>query len=231
MSEYIPYDEDQEGYVEWLDQKAEIARLREEPGGWLTKEEREAVSGIALVVGRLKIYPLQPCRTKKDDIDLLLRIAEGKVLSAPSASGGGEGEPVAWARRFHECYERLAPQYGYETRKDTRVFDPESQNGKLMCAVMESIVCGKAPPQPRGWLTGEEFGVIKRVRDHLFDTDQLEFTDIVTLDAILARSTPPEVVLPGTQVRYHNISVEDQRDAQWIKALAAAGIKVKEVGE
>lgn len=43
------------------------------------------------------------------------------------------------ARRFHEAYERLAPTYGYETRDETRHFDPESPNGKLMIAVVEEL--------------------------------------------------------------------------------------------
>lgn len=44
------------------------------------------------------------------------------------------------ARKFHDAYERLAPSFGYETRKDTRAFDPESPNGKLMIAVCAEIV-------------------------------------------------------------------------------------------
>lgn len=40
---------------------------------------------------------------------------------------------------FHDTYERLAPQFGYETRKETRAFDPTSPNGKLMIAVCGSI--------------------------------------------------------------------------------------------
>jgi hypothetical protein len=40
------------------------------------------------------------------------------------------------ARAFHEAYERLAPQFGYETRADTKQFDPKSPNGLLMIAVM-----------------------------------------------------------------------------------------------
>jgi hypothetical protein len=39
------------------------------------------------------------------------------------------------AEQFHEAYERLAPSFGYETRTDTRKFDPDSKNGKLMIAV------------------------------------------------------------------------------------------------
>jgi hypothetical protein len=41
---------------------------------------------------------------------------------------------------FHETYERLAPSFGYETRPDTRAFDPESKNGRLMLAVMREVV-------------------------------------------------------------------------------------------
>jgi len=44
---------------------------------------------------------------------------------------------------FHETYEKLAPSFGYETRKDTKAFDPESANGKLMIAVC-GIVCTQA---------------------------------------------------------------------------------------
>tara|TARA_R100000808_G_C2143785_1_gene151559 strand:- start:1737 stop:2042 length:306 start_codon:yes stop_codon:yes gene_type:complete len=43
------------------------------------------------------------------------------------------------ARKFHEAYERLAPSFGYETRKETRDFDPTSANGKLMIAVCDEV--------------------------------------------------------------------------------------------
>lgn len=39
------------------------------------------------------------------------------------------------ARKFHEVYERLAPSFGYETRQETRRFDPTTPNGRLMIAV------------------------------------------------------------------------------------------------
>lgn len=44
------------------------------------------------------------------------------------------------ARLFHDHYEELAPFYGYITRPETRVFDPESNNGKLMIAVCDKIL-------------------------------------------------------------------------------------------
>jgi hypothetical protein len=39
------------------------------------------------------------------------------------------------ARRIHEIYERRAPEFGYETRVETREFDPLTPNGRLMVAV------------------------------------------------------------------------------------------------
>ena len=46
------------------------------------------------------------------------------------------------AREFHDAYERLAPAYGYTTRQDTREFDPDSPNGKLMTAVCSEVLGG-----------------------------------------------------------------------------------------
>ncbi len=44
------------------------------------------------------------------------------------------------AENFHNAYERLAPEYGYETREETREFDPDSPNGRLMIAVCALMV-------------------------------------------------------------------------------------------
>ena len=52
------------------------------------------------------------------------------------------------AEKFHDTYERLAPSFGYETRPDTKRFDPESPNGKLMIAVCEAVLSDLAQP---GW--------------------------------------------------------------------------------
>lgn len=42
--------------------------------------------------------------------------------------------------KFHNTYERLAPNYGYETRKDTKEFNFNSNNGKLMYATVSEII-------------------------------------------------------------------------------------------
>jgi hypothetical protein len=41
---------------------------------------------------------------------------------------------------FHESYERLAPVFGYETRTETRCFDPTTPNGRLMIAVCGELL-------------------------------------------------------------------------------------------
>ena len=44
------------------------------------------------------------------------------------------------ARKFHDTYERLAPEFGYETRPDTKTFDLTSANGRLMTAVCKELL-------------------------------------------------------------------------------------------
>ncbi len=43
------------------------------------------------------------------------------------------------AKKFHDTYEELAPSFGYVTNTDTRLFNPESNNGRLMLAVCQKI--------------------------------------------------------------------------------------------
>jgi len=61
-----------------------------------------------------------------------LAAAEARCAELPT-----NGEQLA--RRFHLLYESMAPAYGYETRTDTREFDPTSKNGQLMVAVCSVI--------------------------------------------------------------------------------------------
>ena len=55
-------------------------------------------------------------------------------------TGSRESDAERWARLFHDTYETLAPEYGYETRPETREFDPTSSNGRLMMAVCANVV-------------------------------------------------------------------------------------------
>lgn len=49
-------------------------------------------------------------------------------------------EVLALARKMHDDYERWAPDFGYATREDTRQFDPESPNGRLMLRVVSALI-------------------------------------------------------------------------------------------
>lgn len=61
-------------------------------------------------------------------------------------SADTEREALALAIRFHETYERLAPSFGYETRPDTKAFDPTTPNGRLMVAVCGELRAALATP-------------------------------------------------------------------------------------
>ena len=79
--------------------------------------------------------------------------------------------PLDLAERFHETYERLAPDFGYTTRPETRRFDPDSPNGRLMIAVcgevLKHLSCGdhsgKAPSAAVRSLTSPDFRNLHRI--------------------------------------------------------------------
>ena len=48
--------------------------------------------------------------------------------------------PEELAVLFHDTYERLAPSFGYETRTETRQFNPDTPNGRLMIAVCGEVL-------------------------------------------------------------------------------------------
>lgn len=70
------------------------------------------------------------------------RTKKGAFRETPATTDtpmdASRGEQLA--RRFHDSYERLAPSFGYETRKDTRAFDPTTPNGRLMIAVCQELI-------------------------------------------------------------------------------------------
>ncbi len=66
----------------------------------------------------------------------------GNVLSASDRDNDRSEyltDPLALAVLFHVMYEKLAPNLGYDTRKETRIFNPESANGKLMIETCRQI--------------------------------------------------------------------------------------------
>jgi hypothetical protein len=60
------------------------------------------------------------------------------------------------AEFFHDTYESLAPQFGYETRPDTKRFNPDSPNGKLMIAVCKKVNEYYARRKEEDWISVEK---------------------------------------------------------------------------
>ena len=60
------------------------------------------------------------------------------ALSGLPDNAGMSSEELA--ERFHKHYEAMAPVFGYETRPETKAFNPNTPNGKLMIAVCEQII-------------------------------------------------------------------------------------------
>lgn len=62
------------------------------------------------------------------------------------------------AIEFHQTYERMAVDRGFVTRDDTKVFEPDSPNGRLMIAVCHEVGCK---------IRKESENRIKDLEDHL----------------------------------------------------------------
>lgn len=73
-----------------------------------------------------------------------------------------EWEKIAFL--FHNTYEGLAPKFGYETRKDTKEFDPESNNGKLMIVTCKTVI-SKTLQQQREEIIKEIEGIVDLMWD------------------------------------------------------------------
>jgi hypothetical protein len=141
------------------------------------------------------------------------------LTSSQAASGGGEGEAVAWgveiSGHVQACYftkywaDRLA----------------EEEKGTV-------VTLYRSPPQPRGWLSEEERDLIAGIADD--DEYTEEGRNIAR--GLLARSSPPEVVLtefpPNTIRNLDSLYLTGWNQCMALakKAIAAAGVAVKEVG-
>ena len=156
-------------------------------------------------------------------ISLRARVAE--LESAPAASGAAGTDVVAWG----------VMSSGGVLATSIHRTDTEDMRSKHACDT--TVVPLYAAPQPASvWLTAEErealtwwCGLAQPV-----DIDQLNAW-CAAIRNLLARSSPPEVVLPGPwkdpggpghpQVSWQPFldTVTSRRDAEWLAALAAEG--------
>jgi hypothetical protein len=145
----------------------------------------------------------------------------GGVSSSQPISGAGKSavgetqEPVAWA---------FVTTDGAIVHVST--FQPEPGTATV-------VPLYRQPPQPRGWLTEEE----REAVEFLASLDLPPCVDAARKaarigKALLARSSPPEVVKPPLNLASSPtyIDVAQHRDAEWIAANVKAGVAVKEVG-
>jgi len=129
-----------------------------------------------------------------------------------AASVGGEGEPVAYL--IDGPFEKRA----FRTRDEVYAYTrhlPEIEKQS-----MQLVPLYRAPPQPRGWLTLRDRQELEEIAACLQEEKYPHSAEFIRFFA--ARSSPPEVDLP--------ISLSPIDEELVRKALAAAGVAVKEVG-
>lgn len=106
-----------------------------------TRREKQlhALLAAILIHGNEPLAPhhrgwIQEALDYPTDDELQESVARGNPRIADDVT------PLTLAIMFHDEYERLAPTFGYKTRAETRQFDAESANEKLMIAVCAQIL-------------------------------------------------------------------------------------------
>jgi hypothetical protein len=152
--------------------------------------------------------------------------------STQAASGGGEGEPVAFVLNEEQ---EAAVRYFCTLCGES---DPvKIGHAAALSTLLPGSVCYRPPqpatPQPRGWLTEEQRNALRWVCSITPIPTAEADKHFAALRALRARSSPPEVVKPqglGGPKLDQETTIQ-RRDRQWTKALAAIGVAVKEVGD
>ena len=78
-------------------------------------------------------------------------------------------------KKFHDTYEKLSKDYDYETRKETRVFDINSSNGKLMYATVNEVI--KPILEENTKLINQQKEFIKYMNDIIEDLETEDVDD------------------------------------------------------
>ena len=150
-------------------------------------------------------------RQKQCDYNAQLNVVP--LYAAPAASGAAGNSPavpvssgpVAWGVKTHDG------RFVCAASKSFMESEAEQQRGTLHPLYA-------APQAAKGCLTAEERAAIQWAISEGFDEEVLLH--------LLARSSPPEVVVPDQVFRSHSNAL---RDAEWFAALAAAVVSWKEL--
>jgi hypothetical protein len=206
---------------EAFDERDAAIRERDElRKSWLRSEE----SGTRLLAQRnAALDAADGLRKRVAELEQSIMLCSGSCgfagRSTQAASGGGEGEPVAFGVRM-----KSGTFKGF-------LFPSREKASKCAELITDEVVAFfQEPPQPRGWLTGEEREALEwwGGKDCPVSHGQVNAWR-GAIRNLLARSSPPEVVLPCSWKTIQGELVCLHREV--IEALAAAGVEVKEVGK
>jgi hypothetical protein len=122
-----------------------------------------------------------------DEANISVGGLASRVAEVEAASGGGEQEPVAWgiSNPGHPLFGNCEVWTVRTTEEIAKAFYSAAQG-------WQHFPLYRSPPQPRGWLTGEERDLIAWIVDGDAYTEKAQSI----AKGLLDRSSPPEVVLP-----------------------------------
>ena len=202
---------------------AKAAPAASDAAGWreVLMEIVAAAEGVRDWAGPPLVRDEERYLLERDVLNAAIASAE-KLLNAPAAApaaSGAAGTEVVSAEQPPSGYVYEYPHYPPPVATVIRFTGGETINGSKP---LRAIPYWFAPQPAKGWLTEEERELIAGITD---DDDYTEEGQNIA-KAILARSSPPEVVAPASYAVEHP---QPPRDLEWRKALAAAGVTVKEV--
>ncbi|GAC1478400.1 MAG: hypothetical protein NVS1B6_19730 [Steroidobacteraceae bacterium] len=144
------------------------------------------------------------------------------------------------ASRFHHTYERLAPRFGYTTRPETRHFDPDSPNGRLMIAVCAELFAASPTPPSAAPQTNVYVSATSPATNAPRSVTEVAAPAPAVVKVVMPAmpTLPPGDCLPYSAIRYiagypesyvQQYAAERVREAaaKWTEALAAAGVAVR----
>ena len=146
--------------------------------------------------------------------DRLESVERDMPSGLPTAASGGEGGPAGWCAEWKQ--DGKLGSLLYRSHPDAMRDIPSQCN---------AVPLYRAPPQPRGWLNEEE----RKWIDHMKGNCVLPYAGMACMEAILARSSPPEVVLPENP--YHPSGLREGFDhaIRIVRnELVNAGVEVKD---
>jgi len=132
-------------FTSMLAKPAIIEALQAAISGEVQLVRAEAQYKYAVENRVVKAPPIALFRDRKEAEEYSDQFIDLRVIPAPATPEEPTFEQCdALARKFHEAYERLAPSYGYKTRKESAVpwADVPSGNKDLMRAVAREILVG-----------------------------------------------------------------------------------------